>query len=35
MPTLRQYEYLMFKGEVLVINPLTAKIVDMFPEKSS
>ena len=34
MPTIRRYEYLKFKGEVLVVNPLTGKIVDMFPEKN-
>jgi hypothetical protein len=32
MPTLKQYTYLKFKGQVLIINPMTRKIVDMFPE---
>jgi hypothetical protein len=34
MPVIRQYEYLKFKGDVLVVNPLTGKIVDKFPEKN-
>jgi hypothetical protein len=34
MPAIRQYEYLKFKGDVLVVNPLTGKIVDKFPEKN-
>jgi len=32
MPTLKEYTYLKFKGQVLIINPMTGKIVDMFPE---
>jgi hypothetical protein len=32
MPLLRRYAYLKFKHEVLIINPMTRKIVDMFPE---
>lgn len=32
MPALKQYTYLKFKGQVLIINPVTGKIVDMFPE---
>ena len=32
MPALKQYTYLKFKGQVLIINPMTGKIVDMFPE---
>ena len=35
MPATREYAYLKFKGEILIVNPLTGKIVDMFPEKSS
>jgi len=32
MPALKQYTYLKFKGQVLIINPMTGKIVDIFPE---
>src|SRR5690348_13081947 len=32
MPALKEYTYLKFKGQVLIINPMTGKIVDMFPE---
>jgi len=32
MPLLKQYGYVKLKNEVLVINPMTHKIVDMFPE---
>jgi hypothetical protein len=32
MPTLKHYSYLKFKGRVLIINPMTRKIVDMFSE---
>jgi hypothetical protein len=32
MPTLKHYSYLKFKGQVLIINPMTRKIVDMFSE---
>lgn len=32
MPALKQYTYLKFKGQVLIINPMTRKIVDIFPE---
>jgi hypothetical protein len=32
MPTLKHYSYVKFKGQVLVINPMTRKIVDMFSE---
>jgi len=32
MPALKQYTYLKFKGQVLIINPMTEKIVDIFPE---
>jgi len=31
-PALKQYTYLKFKGQVLIINPMTGKIVDIFPE---
>lgn len=32
MPALKRYTYLKFKGQVLIINPMTHKIVDMFAE---
>jgi hypothetical protein len=32
MPELRQYTYLKFKHQVLIINPMTRQIVDLFPE---
>jgi hypothetical protein len=32
MPALKQYTYLKFKGQVLIVNPMTGKIVDIFPE---
>jgi hypothetical protein len=32
MPELKEYAYLKFKGQVLIINPMTGKIVDIFPE---
>ena len=32
MPTLKHYTYLKFKGQVLIVNPMTGKIVDMFSE---
>jgi hypothetical protein len=32
MPELRRYTYLKFKHQVLIINPMTRQIVDMFPE---
>jgi hypothetical protein len=31
MPKLERYTYLKFKGQVLIVNPMTSKIVDMFP----
>lgn len=31
MPPIRQYTYVKFKGRVLIVNPMTRKIVDMFP----
>ena len=34
MPPIRQYTYLKLKGQVLIVNPMTHKIVDMFPEQS-
>jgi hypothetical protein len=34
MPPIRQYTYLKLKGQVLIVNPMTRKIVDMFPEQS-
>jgi hypothetical protein len=32
MPTLKRYSYLKFKGQVLIVNPMTGAIVDMFSE---
>ena len=32
IPATKQYIYVKFKGQVLVVNPMTKKIVDMFPE---
>jgi hypothetical protein len=34
MPPLKRYSYLKFKGQVLIINPMSRKIVDMFAEAS-
>jgi hypothetical protein len=33
MPLLKRYTYLKFKQQVLIVNPMTSKIVDIFPEK--
>jgi hypothetical protein len=32
IPVTRQYGYLKFEGQVLIVNPMTKKIVDLFPE---
>jgi hypothetical protein len=32
MPELKRYTYLKFKHQVLIIDPMTGKIVEMFPE---
>src|SRR5262249_47722512 len=32
MPVLKRYTYVKFKHQVLIINPMTRKIVEMFPE---
>jgi hypothetical protein len=32
MPLLKRYTYLKFKHQVLIVNPMNRKIVDMFPE---
>jgi hypothetical protein len=32
MPALKRYTYLKFKGQVLIVNPMNRKIVDMFAE---
>jgi hypothetical protein len=32
MPALKRYAYLKFKQQVLIIDPMSRKIVDMFPE---
>ena len=34
MPALKTYTYLKFKQQVLIIDPMSRKIVDMFPEAS-
>ena len=34
MPALKRYTYLKFKQQVLIIDPMSRKIVDMFPEAS-
>lgn len=31
MPALKEYEYLKFKDDVLLVNPMTKKIVDILP----
>ncbi len=35
MPQLKNYGYLKLKHQVLIVNPMTRKIVDMFPEDAS
>jgi len=35
MPALKRYTYLRLKQEVLIVNPMTHKIVDMFAETPS
>lgn len=32
MPSLKRYMYVKVKHEVLIVNPMTRKIVDLFPE---
>jgi hypothetical protein len=32
MPALKRYTYLKFKGQVLIVNPMSGQIADMFPE---
>jgi hypothetical protein len=34
MPALKRYAYLKFKQQVLIVDPMSRKIVDMFPEAS-
>lgn len=34
VPALKRYTYLKFKQQVLIINPMSRKIVDVFPEAS-
>jgi hypothetical protein len=34
MPATREYAYLKFKGEILIVNPLSGKIVEKFPEEN-
>jgi len=35
LPMLKDYKYVKVKGDVLIVNPMTKKIVDMFPETQS
>ena len=35
MPVLKRYTYLKFRHQVLIVNPMTRKVVDMFPEATS
>jgi len=35
LPILKRYTYLKFKHQVLIVNPMTRKVTDMFPEASS
>jgi len=35
MPELKQYSYLKFKHQVLIVDPMSRKIVDVFPEAAS
>jgi hypothetical protein len=35
MPALERYTYLKLKNQVLIVHPLSRKIVDVFPETSS
>jgi hypothetical protein len=32
VPALKRYTYLKFKRQVLIVDPMSRKIVDMFPE---
>jgi hypothetical protein len=32
LPELKQYTYVKFKDQILVINPMTQKIVDLFSQ---
>jgi len=32
MPELKRYTYLKFKNQVLIVDPMSRKVVDMFPE---
>ena len=34
VPALKRYTYLKFKQQVLIVNPMSRKIADMFPETS-
>ncbi len=34
MPVLKHYSYLKFKQQVLIVDPMSRKIVDMFPEQT-
>jgi hypothetical protein len=34
MPVLKRYTYLKFKQQLLIVDPMSRKIVDMFPEAS-
>jgi hypothetical protein len=32
MPVLREYKYVKFRDQILIVNPITNDIVDMFPQ---
>jgi hypothetical protein len=34
MPEMKRYTYLKFKSQVLIVDPMTHKIVDIFPEQT-
>jgi hypothetical protein len=34
LPQLADYQYTKVKGQILIVNPMTKKVVDVFPEKS-
>jgi hypothetical protein len=35
IPLLKRYTYLKFKQQVLLVNPMNRKVVDLFPEQTS
>jgi hypothetical protein len=32
LPVLREYKYVKFKDDILIVNPITKEIVDLFPQ---